>query len=65
MLRNNSTSDKQQIWTLYDASKVRKTPPNISEYGYMHLTYGLGNPKTEIKSKTSEKVDVSETTAGS
>ena len=65
LIRNNSTSDKKQTWTLYDASKVAKKPVDITSYGFMHITYGLGSPKTELKSKTTEKVDVADTTAGS
>lgn len=65
LLRNKSTSDKKQTWTLYDASKVAKKPLDITSYGFMHITYGLGSPKTSNQSKTTEKVDVSDTTAGS
>ena len=65
MLRNNSSSATKQTWSLYDASKVAKKPPKITEYPYLHITYGLGSPKTELKSKTTETVDTSETTAGS
>ena len=65
LLRNKPSSEKKQVWTLYDASKVAKTPPNITQYPYMHIIYGLGDVKTETKSKQSEKVDNSETSAGS
>ena len=65
MLRNNPSSSKKQVWTLYDASKVAKKPPLLNNRGYIHITYGIGSPKTEIKTKITEKVDVSDTTAGS
>lgn len=67
MLRNNSKSDKVQQWTLYDAKTSSQVPPkiNVGSESYMHITYGLGGKKTEYKTKTSEKVDTSETTAGS
>ena len=65
MLRNKSSGEKKQVWTLYNAKDHTKTPPEISDYGYMHITYGLGNPKTEHKSKVTEKVDTADTTAGS
>ena len=64
MLRNNSDSRKQQTWTVYDASKHSKKPIDITKYGYMHITYGLGKAKTSYQSKTTEKVDKSDTTAG-
>ena len=65
LLRNKPSADKKQTWTLYDSSKVAKKPPKLNDKPYMHITYGLGSPKTELKSKTTEKVDVSDTTAGS
>lgn len=65
MLRNKSSGDLKQVWTLYDASKVAKKPLEFTNYGYLHITYGLGAKKTEYKTKTTEKVDVSDTTAGS
>ena len=65
MLRNKSSSTKEQKWTLYDASKVAKKPPEITPYGFMHITYGLGDPITKNETKITEKVDVSDTTAGS
>ena len=64
-LRNKPTSDKKQVWTLYDASKVAKKPPKLNDNGYIHITYGIGSPKTELKTKTTEKVDTSDTNAGS
>lgn len=65
LLRNNASSEKKQSWTLYDASKNAKKPINITSYPYMHITYGIGATKTEYKTKVTEKVDNSETTAGS
>ena len=65
MLRNNYSSEKKQVFTLYDASKVAKKPPNITKYPYLHITYGLGSPKKTYKTKITENVDVAETTAGS
>ena len=65
MLRNNSDSKKQQSWTLYDASKYAKKPIDITKYGYLHITYGLGKAKKSYQSKTTEKVDTSNETAGS
>lgn len=65
MLRNNSSADKQQTWTLYDASKVAKKPVRLNDIPYMHITYGLGSPKTELKTKVTEKVDTADTSAGS
>ena len=64
MIRNKPSGEKVQTWTLYNASKVAKTPPKITDYKYLHITYGLGSPKTEIKSKVTEKVDNADTTAG-
>ncbi len=65
LLRNKPSSNKKQVWTLYDASKHAKKPINITKYPYLHITYGLGATKTEYKTKITEKVDNSETTAGS
>lgn len=64
VLRNNPSSAKKQVWTLYDASKVAKTPPKLDDRGYMHISYGMGSPKTEIESKVTEKVDTTDTNAG-
>ena len=61
-LRNNSSGKKKQTWTLW---KAKKTPVNISEYHNLHITYGLGNTKTEHKRKDSIVKDVSDSTAGS
>ena len=64
-IRNKSDSSKQQVWNVYDASKHTKKPPKFTQYPYMHITYGLGKPKSESKSEITQKVDTSETTAGS
>lgn len=63
-LRNKASGSKKQVWTLYDASKHSKVAPNITNYPYIHVTYGLGSPKKEVKSKITTKVDTSDTTAG-
>ena len=65
LLRNNPTSTKQQVWDLYKAKGTAKKPPEITDYPYMHITYGLGKAKTSYDSETTEKVDTSDTTAGS
>ena len=65
LIRNSPTANKQQVWTLYDAKKNAKTPPKITDYPYMHITYGLGKTKTSYDSETTEKVDTADTTAGS
>ena len=65
MLRNNSSGDKKQVWALYNAKDYAKKPIDITDKGFLHITYGLGAKKTEYKTKTTEKVDVSDTTAGS
>ena len=59
-VRNSSVGAKEQIWNLYDASKSRKVPPNITSIGHLHLTYGIGSPKREYKTKITETVDVME-----
>lgn len=64
-IRNKPSSQKKQTWTLYDASKVAKSPILLNDKPYMHITYGMGSPKTELKSKTTEKVDTSDTSVGS
>ena len=65
MLRNKASADKQQVFTLYDAKKNAKKPPEITNYPYMHITYGIGKTKTSYDSETTEKVDTSDTSAGS
>lgn len=65
MVRNKPSSEKKQVWTLYDASKNAKTPLEFTNYPYLHITYGLGAIKTESKSEVTEKVDSSDTVAGS
>ena len=62
MLRNNSSGKKKQVWTLFSA---KKTPIDISNYQNLHITYGLGNTKTEDKKKESITTDVANSTAGS
>ena len=65
MVRNKSSSSKKQVWTLYDASKTAKKPLEFTNYPYLHITYGLGATKTETKTEVTEKVDTSDTVAGS
>ena len=65
MLRNNSSGDKKQVWALYNAKDYAKKPIDITDKGFLHITYGLGAIKTTYNTKTTEKVDVSDTTAGS
>ena len=64
MIRNKPSSSKKQVWTLYDANKHSKVAPRITDKPYMHITYGLGSPKTEVKTKISETVDNTDTTLG-
>ena len=63
-IRNRPSSKKEQIWTLYDASKYGKTAPRITDKPYMHITYGLGSPKTTLKTKITETKDNETTTGG-
>ena len=65
MIRNKASSGKQQSWTLYEASKHSKKPVEITNYPYLHITYGLGKTKSSYTTKTTEKVDVADTSAGS
>ena len=64
-MRNNPSGKKKQVWTLYDAKKSAKSPTEITQYNNFHITYGLGNPKTEHKSKEVANVDIASSTAGS
>ena len=64
LIRNMPESLNQQVWGLYDASKVAKVPPEITNYPYIHIIYGMGDPKTESQSKLTEKVDSSDTAVG-
>ncbi len=70
-LRNNNDGSKKQIFTLYKPKK----PVNISQYESsddkgnklglnLHLTYGLGDVKTDHKVKETTTVDVAGQTAG-
>lgn len=65
LLRNKPSSAKKQVWTLYNAKKNSKKPIDITNYPYMHITYGLGEVKSEWDTKITETVDTAETTAGS
>ena len=65
MLRNKSESDKQQVFTIFDARKTSKKPFNITNYPYMHITYGMGDVEKSYKTKEIEKVDTADVTAGS
>lgn len=61
-LRNNSSGKRKQTWTLWKAKKI---PVDISNYKNFHITYGMGNPRTEHKRKDSIVTDVADSTAGS
>ena len=63
-LRNKPSGVKKQVWTLYDASKHGKVAPDITENPYIHITYGLGSPKTTHETKVTETVDTTESTVG-
>ena len=63
-IRNKPSSAKKQVWKLYDAKEHSKLPIDITRYGYMHITYGMGNPKTDHKKEVTEKADVSDEVAG-
>jgi len=65
MLRNKSSALQEQRWILYDANQYSKLPIDITDTPYLHITYGLGEPKTEIKSKIETTTDNADTTAGS
>ena len=65
MLRNKSLGAEEQRWTLYNANDYSKLPVEITDSPFLHITYGLGDPKTEIKSETTETTSNADTTAGS
>lgn len=64
-VRNNPSKEKQQVFTLYDASKQGKVAPNITNRPYMHITYGMGGAVTKSESKKTETVNVADEKAGS
>ena len=64
-LRNNEDGSKKQSFPLWDAKSYGKTPVKITNYPYFHITYGLGDPKTESKQNVTEYTDTSDTNAGS
>ena len=63
-LRNNSSASKQQVFTIFDYNNTSKQPILLNKkgsdvkenYGYMHITYGMGNPVTEKKKTKKETV---------
>lgn len=63
-IQNKPSSQALQKWMLYDASKVAKKPPLLDNKPYIHITYGLGSPKKTLESEITEKVDVSDVSAG-
>ena len=63
-IRNKPSGAKKQTWTLYDASKHSKVAPNITDKPYLHITYGLGSPKTTHETKITSTVDSTDTTVG-
>ena len=65
LLRNKSSALEEQRWILYDANQHSKLPIDITDSPYLHITYGLGEPKTEIKSEITETTNNADTTAGS
>ena len=64
MIRNKSDSRNAQTWTLYDASQNAKQPIEITNFPYLHITYGLGEKKTTSSTKTTEKVESSDGVGG-
>lgn len=63
-LRNNSSGETKQVWRLYRAKDHSQQAPDITSFGYLHLTYGMGSPKTTEESKITETVDNTDSTAG-
>ena len=63
-IRNKPSASKKQVWTLYDAKKHSKTAPQITDKPYIHITYGLGSPKTTHETKITTTVDSTDTTVG-
>ena len=63
-LRNNSSGETKQVWRLYRAKDHSQQAPDITSFGYLHLTYGMGSPKTTEESKVTETVDNADSTAG-
>lgn len=55
-LRNNPSGKKKQVFELY----TPKNPIDISNYTNFHITYGLGDPKTDLPTKTTTNTDGSE-----
>ena len=51
-LRNQSSGLEEQSIVLYNGKDHSKLPVEITNYLTFHMTYGMGDPKQEIKSET-------------
>jgi len=70
-VRNKSNGVEEQSIVLYNAKNHSKSPIQLKnrhdetkQYLTFHLTYGLGDPKTETKQTISQTVDNSQYVAG-
>lgn len=64
-LRNDSSAQQKQEVILYTAKDHTNLPPNITDYKNFGIVYGLGDPKTERKEKTTQTVENGNGSAGS
>lgn len=66
ILRNNSSASKQQVFTVYDSKSSAQSPVLLNKkgndvgdnYGWMHITYGMGKAVTESQQSVKEQVKV-------
>lgn len=52
-LRNNPAADKQQAFYIYSAKDHNIPPVDITDYNNFYITYGLGDPVTEVETTES------------
>ena len=63
-LRNQSDASKEQVFTIFDYTQTSKEPIKLNSkgndvdnnYGWMHITYGMGEAVHETEKKIREKV---------
>ena len=53
-LQNNSSGVDAQYFNIYNAKDYAQKPVDITDHLTFHMTYGLGDPKTEEKIETTE-----------
>lgn len=58
-LRNNPSAQSEQSWYVYDVKDYNIEPIDITDYPNLYITYGLGDPKSDVDTTNADSGETS------